>query len=64
VSSASPSGLVLICDHAPLDDSARSISLYMTPQEQVRALSSAGFSQVRIALSINDLVLYACRRAG
>ena len=58
------SGLVLICDHTPFDDSQRSISLYMTEQEQIGALSAGGFADVRIALSINGLVLYAGKKAG
>jgi hypothetical protein len=57
-------GLVLICDHTPSDDSQRSISLYMTEQEQIGALSAAGFANVRVALSINGLVLYAGEKAG
>lgn len=53
------SGLVLICDHIPLDDSPRSMSLYMPEQEQLRALSNAGFADVRVLFSIDKLVLYA-----
>jgi SAM-dependent methyltransferase len=57
-------GLILICDHTLLDDSRRSMSLYMTEQEQVQALSDAGFAEVRIALSIRKLVLYVGRKLG
>jgi hypothetical protein len=35
------SGQILICDHVPFDGSAKSIALYMTEKEQLRALSSA-----------------------
>ena len=58
------SGLVLICDHTPKDDSWHNTSLFMTEEEQLRALSGAGFVDVTIAMSINGLVLYACRKAA
>lgn len=52
-------GLILICDHVPLDDSEKSAKLYMTEAEQLDALSFAGFEDVEIALSIDKLRL--CR---
>jgi ubiquinone/menaquinone biosynthesis C-methylase UbiE len=55
-------GLVLICDHTPLDDSERSHALYMTESEQERALTDAGFVDVEVALSIRKLVLYVARK--
>jgi len=55
-------GLILICDHTPLDDSAASTTLYMTEQEHQQALANAGFANVHIELSINRLVLYAGER--
>jgi len=58
------SGLVLICDHIPEDDSWRNTSLFMTEEEQLQALSRAGFVDVKVATSINGLVLYACTRAS
>jgi SAM-dependent methyltransferase len=58
------SGLVLICDHVPWDDSRWSTALFMTQHEQTHALSAAGFAEVGIAMSIEGLVVYQCRRAG
>ena len=58
------SGQALICDHTPFDASPKSAALYMTEEEQIRALSDAGFADVRVDLSINGLVLYACRRTS
>jgi ubiquinone/menaquinone biosynthesis C-methylase UbiE len=57
-------GRVLICDHLPFDDTPKSIALYMTEEEQTRVLSSAGFVNVRTALSMNGLLVYACEKAG
>ena len=57
-------GLVMICDHTPFDDTAASTALYMTEQEQRRALAEARFANVRIELAINGLVLYAGERAA
>ena len=51
-------GTLLVCDHTPFDDSPKSRALYMTEVEQLRVLADAGFSNVRIALSLNGLVLY------
>ena len=56
-------GLVMICDHTPFDDSAASTALYMTEQEQRKALAEARFANVRVELSTNGLVLYAGERA-
>ena len=56
-------GLVLVCDHTPFDDAPRSIALYMTEQEQQRALADAGFANVHVGLTINGLTLYAGERA-
>jgi hypothetical protein len=57
-------GLVLICDHLPFDESAASTALYMTEEEQFAALEEAGFTNVRVELSINRLVLYAGERTS
>ena len=57
-------GLFLICDHTPFDDSPRSIALYMTEDEQRRALREAGFVNVHVELEMNGLVLYAGERAA
>jgi cyclopropane fatty-acyl-phospholipid synthase-like methyltransferase len=57
-------GLIMICDHTPLDDSPASTALYMTEQEQQEALERAGFSNVHVELSIDSLVLYVGERAA
>jgi len=57
-------GHVLICDHVPLDDSAKSAALYMAEKEQLVALEGAGFGEVEIVLSIDKLRLYSGRRVG
>ena len=59
-----PEGLALICDHTPFDDTAKSIALYMTEQEQQQALADAGFANVRIELAIDSLKLYAADKRG
>jgi len=58
-----PLGHVLICDHLPLDDAPRSLALYMTEQEQLAALSRAGFNRVRSVLAVDTLLLYVCEKA-
>jgi hypothetical protein len=55
-------GRALICDHLPFDDSAASVALYMTEQEQQQALTQAQFANVRVELSIKGLVLYSGER--
>jgi hypothetical protein len=60
---AGASGLVLICDHTPKYDSWRETSLFMTEKEQLQALSGVSFVDVKIAMAIKGLVLYACRKA-
>jgi hypothetical protein len=58
-----PRGQLLICDHIPLDDTPKSEALYMTEQEQLAALSSAGFKHAKTALSVDTLRLYTCEKA-
>lgn len=55
-------GLFLICDHTPFDDSPKNVALYMTQHEQQEALTKAGFSNVRIELTRDSLVLYKGER--
>ena len=55
-------GHLLICDHFPLDDTSRSLALYMTEEEQFAALKSAAFSRVHNVLSMNGLLLSAGER--
>jgi SAM-dependent methyltransferase len=57
-------GLFLVCDHTPFDDSPKSISLYMTEQEQRQALADARFANVNVELSMSGLVLYAGEKAA
>ena len=59
-----PSGLFLMCDRVPEDDSARSSTLFMTAPEQERALLDAGFEDVRLLLEGDALTLYICRKPG
>lgn len=54
-----PGGLLLVCDHEPLDDSPRQIALHSTEREQHAALASAGFVGVTTELFVNRL--YLCR---
>jgi len=57
-------GLIIICDHTPLDDSGKSAALYMSQTEQQATLSTAGFVNVRVELCIDSLVVYAAERAA
>jgi cyclopropane fatty-acyl-phospholipid synthase-like methyltransferase len=57
-----PSGIFLMCDRVPEDDAPRSTTLFMTTQEQERALLDAGFENVRLLLEGDALALYACRK--
>lgn len=53
------SAVVLICDHTPeaFEPTPRNLALYMTEQEQLTALTAAGFN-AQVLLSLNGLVLY------
>lgn len=55
--SIAPSGLFLVCDRTPEDDSPRSASLFMTEHEQVQAMRAAGFADVRVLMSGDALAL-------
>jgi predicted methyltransferase len=57
-------GSIMVCDHTPFDDSAKSTALYMSQDEQQAALLAAGFANVRVELCIDSLVLYAGERAA
>jgi ubiquinone/menaquinone biosynthesis C-methylase UbiE len=57
-------GRILICDHTPFDDSPASTALYMTENEQQETLAQARFTDVRIELRLDSLVLYAGERAA
>ena len=54
-------GPVMICDHTPFDESAASRALYMTEQEQRKALTDARLETLPIDLSVNGLCLTAGR---
>ena len=57
-----PSGVFLMCDRVPEDDSPRSTTLFMTAQEQERALLDVGFENVQLLLEGDALTLYSCRK--
>lgn len=57
-------GTIMICDHTPLDDSAKSAALYMSQAEQQAALLAAGFANVRVELAIDTLVVYGGERVA
>jgi SAM-dependent methyltransferase len=58
-----PSGLLVVCDHTPPDDSARAVALCATEAEQHAAFSTAGFVDVGTQLSCNGM--YVCKgRSG
>ena len=54
----------LIADRVPEDDLPRSAALFMTEQEQTRALTDAGFRDIRVVMSGDALVLCQCRKAA
>lgn len=58
------SGIFLIADRTPEDDSVRSTSLFMTGQEQLQALAGAGFVDVRELASGDALVLCEGRKVS
>lgn len=55
-------GAILVCDHTPFDDSAKSTTLYMSREEQQEALVAAGCANARV--DIDSLVVYAGERVG
>ncbi len=50
-------GLLIVCDHNPLDASASAAALYATEAEQHSAFAAAGFVQVRTALALRGMYL-------
>ncbi|SRR6266566_7783122 len=52
-------GIILICDRVPQDDSERDRALFMTAEEQIVALTQAGFGDPVIRVRTNERV--ACR---
>jgi|SRR5215471_16122317 len=52
-------GVFLVCDHLPKNDSKRDRGLFMTENEQLDAMRTAGFSQVEVIHRTPDRV--ACR---
>ncbi len=52
-----PGGLLLVCDHAPPDNGARTTALHATEAEQHAALSEAGFVGVETRLQLHGLYL-------
>ncbi len=57
-----PSGLFVVCDRTPEDDSIRSTALFMTADEQLEALRRAGFIDVRLITSGDALALCEARK--
>jgi cyclopropane fatty-acyl-phospholipid synthase-like methyltransferase len=55
-------GAFLMADRVPEDDSPRSTALFMTEQEQTRALADAGFHNIRVVMSGDALVLCQCMK--
>jgi SAM-dependent methyltransferase len=53
--------LFLVCDRLPQDDSERDRALFMTEDEQLEALTQAGFANVEVLLRTTERV--ACRAA-
>ena len=54
-----PGGMLLNCDLVPADDGGEhDATLYMTPQEQLTALTAAGFADCSVRLAINGMALY------
>lgn len=56
-----PGGLFLVCDRTPEDDTPRSRALFMTAQEQVKALRQAGFVDVQLVMAADALAFCTCR---
>jgi drug/metabolite transporter (DMT)-like permease/SAM-dependent methyltransferase len=56
-----PGGLFLMCDRTPEDDTPRSRALFMTADEQVEALTQAGFADVRLVMAADALAFCGCR---
>src|SRR5215471_15607900 len=52
-------GLLLVCDHLPKSDSDRDRALFMTEEEHLAAIQTAGFSQLEIFLRTPERL--ACR---
>lgn len=56
-----PSGVFIVGDRTPEDDSARSAALFMTADEQLGALRDAGFIDVRLVTAGDALALCEAR---
>ncbi len=57
-----PGGLLVVCDHAPMDDSPRQRALHSTLDEQHAAFGSAGLVEVTTHLFEHGLYLCSGRR--
>jgi cyclopropane fatty-acyl-phospholipid synthase-like methyltransferase len=55
-------GAFLIADRTPEDDTARSRALFMTEEEQLQALATAGFVDVHVVMAADALVLCECTK--
>lgn len=57
-----PSGLLVVADRTPEDDSPRSTALFMTAVEQLDAMRGAGFVEVRHIMSGDAIALCEGRK--
>jgi SAM-dependent methyltransferase len=58
-----PGGMLLVCDHVPgSNPSDRDAALFMTQEEQLQALTGAGFTDASLVFAKYDMALYrACQ---
>jgi predicted methyltransferase len=57
-----PGGVYLVCDHFFGEDGQKNDQLYMSAEEQEKALSSAGFLKAEQIMLKGGLVLYRAER--
>ncbi len=59
-----PEGIYLVCDHYVGEGGMRNTDLFMSVDEQQRALLAAGFQQVRSLMTQRGLVLHEARQVA
>lgn len=57
-----PGGMLVVCDHAPPDNSPRMIALHSTEAEQHQAFADAGFVAIRTHLTLHGMYLCSGKR--
>ncbi len=57
-----PDGVLLVCDHNPMNETERSRALYATSDEQIAFMEEVGFSDVRLRTTIEGLYLVSAHR--